>query len=107
MCWVQSVRANCRRSLMAAKRRASRRAARKEKSGERTAVELIRVNKMHIKANTGFRRKAFSGESAWKLKIAYSKRLALSCPAIRTFSTRDFRIAGYPSRVGSNAKLRR
>ena len=70
---------------MAAKRRASRRAARKEKSGERTAVELIRVNKMHIKANTGFRRKAFSGESAWKLKIAYSKRLALRCPAIRTF----------------------
>jgi hypothetical protein len=38
---------------MAAKRRASRRAARKEKSGERTTIELIRFKKMYVKANTG------------------------------------------------------
>jgi hypothetical protein len=57
---------------MAAKRRASRRAARNEKSGERTTVELIRVKKTYVKAKTGFRRKAFPGENAWKLRIAYS-----------------------------------
>ena len=64
---------------MAAKRRASRRAARKEKSGERTTVELIRVKKMHVKANTGFRRKAFPGENAWKLRIAYSNKESENC----------------------------
>ena len=50
--------------MMAAKRRASQRAARKEKSGGRTTVELIRVKKMYVKANTGFRRKAFPGTVA-------------------------------------------
>ena len=38
---------------MAAKRRASRSAARKGKSGERITAELIRVKKMYVKANTG------------------------------------------------------
>ena len=38
--------------MMAEKRRASRRAARKEKSGERATVELIRVKKLYVKANT-------------------------------------------------------
>ena len=49
---------------MAAKRRASRRAARKEKSGERTMVELIRVKKMYVKANTGSGARAFPGTVA-------------------------------------------
>jgi hypothetical protein len=53
MCWVQSVRANCRTSLMAAKRRANRRAARKEKSGERTTVGLIRSRKCTSKLTRG------------------------------------------------------
>jgi hypothetical protein len=44
---------------MAAKRKASRRAARKENSGEWTTVALIRIKKMYVKANTGFRPKAF------------------------------------------------
>ena len=39
--------------MMTEKRRASRKAARKEKSGERTTVELISVRKMYVKANTG------------------------------------------------------
>ena len=29
---------------------------------------------MYVKANTGFRRKAFPGESAFKLRIAYSNK---------------------------------
>jgi hypothetical protein len=49
---------------MAAKRRASRRAARKEKSGEQTTVELIRVKKMYVKANTGSGARPFPEQ--WK-----------------------------------------
>ena len=63
---------------MAAKRRASRRAARKEKSGERTTIELIRFKKMYVKANTGSGA-SVSGKSAWKLRIAYSNKESESC----------------------------
>ena len=34
---------------------------------------------MYVKANTGFRRKAFPGESALKLRIAYSSKESESC----------------------------
>ena len=39
----------------------------------------IWVKKMYVKANTGFRRKAFPGENAWKLRIAYSNKESESC----------------------------
>jgi len=34
---------------------------------------------MYVKANMGFRRKAFPGESALKLGIAYSSKESESC----------------------------
>jgi hypothetical protein len=34
---------------------------------------------MYVKANTGFRRKAFHGKSALKLRIAYSSQESESC----------------------------
>ena len=34
---------------------------------------------MYVKANTGFQRKAFPGESALKLRIAYSSKESESC----------------------------
>jgi hypothetical protein len=81
---------------MAAKRRASRRTARKEKSGERTTVELIRVKK-YVKANTGFRRKAFPvrvrGSSESHIRTRRAKAASVPGSAIVVSNAR---MVGHP-----------
>src|ERR1700677_1306091 len=91
MCWVQSVRVNCRRSSMAAKRRGSQRAALREGLDRRTTVELIRVKENVPILTRRLPRKAFSpmtvrGSSEPHIRNA----LALSCPVGRLFGQNRF-----------------